>query len=116
MRTTDIFENHDLIFDPGDPLNGSLYLCCSRNQTGPSSERLIETLRIAGIWSKSEPKLVPDEQRDSYKSQLEFIEAVSYVVGGKKFTIACFDHPKYPSDEERWGKWKTTFDRQYVRI
>lgn len=116
MESNDIFENHDLTFDPGDPLNGSLYLCHPRSQASASPERLIETLRIAGLWSKSEPKRVHDEQRDSYKSQLKFIEGVSYFIDARKFIIACFDHPKFPSDEDRWEDWKTTFDRQYVRI
>lgn len=116
MTNADIIDNHDLTFDPGDPLNGSLYLCRLRNQAGADLDPVIAALRAAQLWSDAEIKHVPDEHRDAYKEQLEFVEAVIYSVAGGELMIARFDHEKFPSDQGRWDNWKDAFDAQYTRV
>ena len=117
MTNTDIIDRYDLTFDPGDVLNGSLYLCLGRgvNQTQILDE-VITYLRVAGLWSDIESKSVPDDHRETYKEQLQFIEAVNYTVAGHSVMIARFDHEKFPSDKTRWNSWKNEFDARYVRV
>lgn len=116
MTNAEIIDNHDLTFDPGDPKNGSLYLCQPRGQDlGADLARIISDLRAAALWSNAEPKQVPDEHRDAYAEQLQFVEAVTYQGDGYDLTIARFDHEKFPSDKGRWDAWKAEFDAQYAR-
>ncbi len=116
MTNAAIIDPHDLTFDPGDPLNGSLYLCQARGQSAAALEPIIAWLRSAELWSQSEAKQVPDDHREAYKEQLQFVEAVTYAVAGSQLTIARFDHEKFPSDQGRWDGWKAAFDGQYERI
>ena len=116
MTNADIIDPHELTFDPGDPLNGSLYLCQIRGQSDAALEPIIAWLRAAELWSEIEAKQVPNDHRAAYKAQLQFVEAVTYAVAGSKLTIARFDHEKFPSDAGRWDAWKAAFDGQYGRI
>ena len=117
MTTAEIIDQHDLTFDPGDPLNGSLYVCLARGrELGAQRDEIISDLRAAGLWSQEAPKQVPDEHRAAYSEQLRFIEAVTYKADGYDLTIARFDHEKFPSDKGRWDDWKDEFDAQYARI
>lgn len=114
MTKDDIINNCELTFDPGDPDNGSLYLCEAAGQADPNTrEPLIAALRAAGLWSDETPKQVPDEQRAAYREQLEFVEAARYDVAGAQITLARFDHPKFPSNATRFAQWKATFDDRY---
>ncbi len=114
MTKDEIIDHCELTFDPGDPANGSLYLCEAAGQADPDSrERLVAALRTAGLWSDETPKQVPDEHRAAYREQLEFVEAVRYDVAGAQITLARFDHPKFPSSETRFAQWKALFDDRY---
>ena len=116
MTNADIIDKHDLTFDPGDPVNGSLYLCQRRGVDQMQvRDEIIVQLRAAGLWSDTEPKSVSDDHREAYKAQLEFVEAVNYTVAGDTVMIACFDHEKFPSDKTRWENWKNEFDARYSR-
>ena len=117
MTNADIIDKHDLTFDPGDVLNGSLYLCQGRgvDQTQVRDE-IITQLRAAGLWSDTESKSVPDDHREAYKEQLQFIEAVNYTVAGHNVMIARFDHEKFPSDKARWDSWKNELDACYAHV
>ncbi len=111
-----IVGEYDLIFDPGDPSNNSLYLCEPLSgESGIDSDDVITEMVTAELWSAEEPKHVPDELRPAYGEQLELVEAVEYAEASGGFLIARFDHPDYPSDEVRWEAWKQFFDNHYTR-
>ena len=111
MTNADIIDNHELCFDPGDPLNGSLYLCRELNQSrGTHCDAIIEQLRVSSLWSSETIKEVPDEHRDAYKQQLEFVELVAYKVDRSTVSIVRFDHEKFRSDPTRWAQWKNCLD------
>ncbi|MFT4561966.1 MAG: hypothetical protein ACI9BW_001709 [Gammaproteobacteria bacterium] len=117
MSNTDIIDDHDLAFDPGDPLNGSLYICRTLGEPrARHCDPLIAQLQAAGLWSSEEVKEVSDEHRGAYKQQLSFVEHVRYEIDGSEISIARFDHEKYPSDAKRWEQWKDAFDQQLKRI
>jgi len=117
MSNADIIDHHDLAFDPGDPLNGSLYICRPLGEPrARHCDSLIADLRAAGLWSTTEVKEVPDEHRDAYKQQLSFVEHIRYEIDGSEISIARFDHAKYPSDAKRWEQWKKALDGQLKRI
>jgi hypothetical protein len=116
MTNANVIDNHELTFDPGDPLNGSLYLCQGQDHTSTGLDSVIAALRAAQLWSDDEPKRVPDEQRAAYKEQLQFVEAVTYSLPDGTLLIARFDHAKFPSDQSRWDSWKDAFDASYARI
>lgn len=116
MTNADIIDQHDLTFDPGDPLNGSLYLCQIRGQADAALDPIIAWRRAAQLWSDVEPKQIPDDHRDAYKEQLQFVAAVTYAVAGSKLMMARFAHEKFPSDQGRWDGWKAAFDGQYKRV
>ena len=111
-----LIDTHTLVFDPADKANGSLYLAIPSSTPGtldlPASLR---ALRSAGLWSAEPEKTVPDAHKPAYKEQMLFVEAVSYQCAGGVFTIARFDHPKFPSDAARWDAWKTHFDQHHPR-
>jgi hypothetical protein len=114
MTKEDIIDNCELTFDPGDPDNGSLYLCQRGDDADPATrDRLIAELRADGLWSDETPKQVPDDHRAAYREQLEFIEAARYDVAGAAITLARFDHPKFPSSAARFAGWKAAFDNRY---
>jgi len=116
MTKDEIIDGYDLTFDPADPENGSLYLCHERNgEKDAQRDRLVGELREQALWSDTEPKQVPDEHREAYREQLEFIEAASYRIDAETVTIARFDHPKFPSSATRFEQWKQTFDQRYTR-
>lgn len=110
-----IVDHYDLAFDPGDKLNGSLYLCTPRGSSASQAEACILPLRAAALWSDTPPKRVPDEQRQAYKDGLIFVAAIVYRVGPEHLVIARFDHPKFPSDTKRWEAWVDFFDARYER-
>jgi hypothetical protein len=111
-----LMEGYDLLFDPGDKLNGSLYLCTPRGNDSMDASRLLESLRAAGLWSKDPEKSVADDQRQAYKDGLEFVEARAFATDGGHVTVARFDHPKFPSDEDRWRAWLECIGEGYERV
>lgn len=111
-----IIDNYDLSFDPGDALNGSLYLCLARDASDTLLKELIQSLREAGLWSNEPHKEVADEQRAAYKDQLQFVAALRYNKDGEEVLIARFDHPKFPSSAERFQLWGSTFDALLTRV
>jgi hypothetical protein len=117
MTNAEIIDHHDLIFDPGDPLNGSLYVCLELGvKHDAERDAHVAMLRELGLWSNSALKQVPDEQRDAYKSQMTFVEAATYQTAAHNVTIARFDHPKFPSSAARFDAWKSAFDGTYTRL
>ena len=110
LTKENIIDDYTLTFDPGDKLNGSLYIG-SDAQDDVQLLQLIAGMRQENIWSTVEFKQVPDEHRPAYKEQLDFVEAIQYETG---LFIARFDHPKYPSDAERWQAWKQFFAAQFA--
>lgn len=112
-----IIDDHELTFDPGDPANGSLYLCEPRIAgSGLDRAAVLAKLRAAGLWSDQAEKQVPDAHRQAYKDQMQFVEAAGYRTSAGQFLIARFDHPKYPSSAARWQAWLAFFDRAYSRL
>jgi hypothetical protein len=111
-----LLDEYDLFFDAGDPLNGSLYLCQLRGLISVDLPPLCAKLRSAGLWSGQNPKRVEDSQRETYKRELAFLEAIAFSVGGNTVVIARFDHPEYPSSETRWRTWLSFFDDSYARV
>ena len=69
-------------------------------------------LRAAGLWSDTEAKTVPDEHRQAYKDQLVLVDCARFG-GASGFIIARFDHPKFPSDAERWDAWRVFFTQHH---
>jgi hypothetical protein len=117
VSDNEIIDRHDMTFDPGDPLNGSLYIC--RALAEPRAEKcdsIIEALRSDGLWSDEDPKDIPPVHREAYKTQLKFVAMQSYKVRDGELMIARFDHEKFPSSESRWESWKSKFDARYTRI
>ena len=110
-----IVDNYDLAFDPGDKLNGSLYLCTNRSAGKTTAQSWISALQAAGLWSDTPYKCVPDEQRQAYKDGLIFVAAIAYKVGLEHIVIARFDHPKFPSDTQRWEAWVDFLDARHER-
>jgi hypothetical protein len=112
--TASLVDDYDLTFDPGDKLNGSLYLCTPRGTTAPDS--VIAGLRAGALWSSQAWKQVGDEQRQAYKDGLIFVAAIAYRAASGHLLIARFDHPKFPSDSRRWEAWVDHFDARYERV
>ncbi len=110
-----IVDTYDLAFDPGDKLNGSLYLCTSRGSSANPVQSWIAALQAAGLWSDTPHKRVPDEQRQAYKDGLIFVAAIAYRAGLEHIVIARFDHPKFPSDTRRWEAWVDFLDTRHER-
>lgn len=110
-----IVDHYDLAFDPGEKLNGSLYLCTPRGSAGTRLDDWLVVLRAAGLWSATPVKTVPDEQRQAYKDGLIFVAAIAYRAAPEHIVIARFDHPKFPSDTARWEAWVDFFDTRYER-
>ena len=109
-----IIDGHELSFDASDPRNGSLYLCEPLGKNGSIlTSSLLDALRDAGIWSTDAPKSVPEDHRSTYKEQLVLVETAAYRQADTAFLIARFDHPKYPSDGERWDAWTAFFDSRF---
>jgi hypothetical protein len=101
----DVVYNHDLYFDPADPSNGSLYLCAVPGTSNDRIEALIELLRNAALWSPQQYKCVPAEHKKNYAEQMQFIACAQFTLATTPFLVARFDHPKFPSDAERWSAW-----------
>lgn len=102
-----IIRETKLTYDPGDKINGSLYLCDPAN--GSKSEFIdyaVKKLGQAGLWSNETAKTVRDDQKDLYAVQLNFIEAFEFELQGVRLFAARFDHPKFPSNSERFLEWK----------
>ena len=111
-----ILDGYELTFDPGDPLNGSLYLCTVRGSNVIDPSTMLAAMRAADIWSSEEEKQVADDQRQAYKDGLEFVGAIAYRFDAEHFVIARFDHPKFPSDSGRWQAWVGFCDESYARV
>ena len=110
-----IVDTYDLAFDPGDKLNGSLYLGTLRGTTTNHAENWIAPLRAGGLWSDTPHKNVPDEQRQAYKEGLILVAAIAYCAAAEHIVIARFDHPKFPSDTKRWEAWVDFLDARHER-
>jgi hypothetical protein len=113
-----IIDQHNLTFDAGDKANGSLYIAEPLDQSSPSKSlsAIIEKMQSVGLWSSEAVKVVPDEHRSAYKEQLELLEYVTYRdAQNGVFMITRFEHPKFPSSDERWSQWQTFLDEQYKR-
>ncbi|MEM7466990.1 MAG: hypothetical protein AAF387_08915 [Pseudomonadota bacterium] len=116
MNKSQIINQHNLSFDPGDPKNGSLYLCEDPNhEPGTNVNLIIERLREAGCWSSQTPKTVPDEHRAAYEEQLQLIEFAEFRDADSPFIAARFDHEKFPSDDGRWQAWLQVLAQHYRR-
>jgi len=101
-----IFRSTAITFDPGDKLNGSLYLCDPGGVHGLVIAKVIAHLRGKSLWSEQDPKQVRDDQRQAYEEQLLFVEAVEFVADGVTLVAARCNHPKFPSSAERFADWK----------
>jgi hypothetical protein len=111
-----IIDRHVLTFDPADKRNGSLYIGEPLDgDSGLHLTTLLGELRAAGLWSHEPEKQVPDAHRAAYREQLSLVAVQGYRSSGGDFLIARFDHPKFPSDAERWGEWLAYFDACYTR-
>lgn len=106
-----VIDGHRLTFDPGDAANGSLYLCHAPGAAPETVMGRVAALRAAGLWSDAEPKHVAEDQRQAYKDQLELVAARRYETAAGPLLIARFDHPRYPSDADRWAQWRQHFER-----
>ena len=111
-----IVDAYELTFDPGDAMNGSLYLCTVRGSAAIDPSTMLAPMRAANLWSTEKAKQVADDQRQTYKDGLEFVEAIAYCVDADHIVIARFDHPKFPSDSGRWQAWVDFFDGRYERV
>ena len=111
-----IVDGYDLMFDQGDKLNSSLYLCTPRGGDATDALRLLASLRAADLWSDDLEKRVADDQRQAYKDELEFIEARAYRTDGGHVAVARFNHPKFPSDQGRWRAWVDCIGEAYERV
>ena len=111
-----IVDGYDLTFDPGDPLNGSLYLCTLRDSLATAPAQMLTPMRGADLWSADVEKQVANDQRQAYKDGLEFVAAVAYRSNAEHVVIARFNHPKFPSDNGRWQAWINFFDGSYERV
>lgn len=111
-----ILDGYELTFDPGDSLNGSLYLCTVRGSATIDGSTMLTEMRAADLWSSEPEKHVADDQRQAYKDGLEFVDAIPYRVEGEHIVIARFDHPKFPSDGGRWQAWVDFFGGRYERV
>lgn len=111
FTTAYIVDNYDLTFDGGDQSNASLYLATQRGAASPAAALAI--LRNAGLWSADAEKQVADDQREAYKAGLAFVAAEAYRDGAGHFLLTRFDHPKFPSDAERWAAWQRAFAGRY---
>ncbi len=107
----EIVDHYDLRFDAADPLNGSLYLCTPRGAPRPAAA--IRLLQGADLWSAEPEKAVADDQREAYKNGLIFVAAAAYSSAEGDLLLARFDHPKYPSNADRWSAWLALFDHHY---
>ncbi len=96
-----------LTFDPGDKLNGSLYVCDPAGGARAAQvEWAIGRLRAAGLWSDQPPRQVQTEQKAAYEAQLRFVEACEVAADGGELIIARFDHAKFPSSAPRFAEWQ----------
>ena len=115
FSSASIVDNYDLTFDPGDKLNGSLYLCTPRGSDPARADEWVTLLRASALWSEAATKSVPDEQRQAYKDGLIFVVAIAYRAGADQVVLARFDHPKFPSDSKRWEAWVDCCDIRHER-
>lgn len=111
-----LIDGYDLSFDPGDKLNGSLYVCTVRGSGDAEAANVVATLRAAGLWSGEAVKTVADEQRQAYRDGLVFVEARAYGAGKTHVVLARFDHPKFPSDAGRWQAWTACMESGHERL
>lgn len=109
MKGTSLFEGDAVWFDAGDRANGSLYIHIP-NASDAAVEVVVDALRGAGLWSASPPKPVADKDRDSYRRELEFCEAVGYSSESGYFIVSRFDHPAFPSEPTRYAAWLEVLD------
>jgi len=100
-----IYDN-DLYFDGGDSANGSLYLCALPGTAPADVQTAIDYLRGKGLWSAAAPKQVPEAQKKAYAEQMQYVGSFSFVHGTVALTAARYDHPKFPSSDERWQAWQ----------
>jgi hypothetical protein len=113
LELAQIIDDFDLTFDPADPRNGSLYLGTAR--AGGSTLDLpatLSALRAAALWSPEPSKTIPDAHRAAYKEQLALLEVAEFG-GAEGFIIVRCDHPKFPSDGERWAAWRAFFTHHH---
>jgi hypothetical protein len=94
-----------MTFDAGDRDNASLYVfTLEESASAKSLMTVIDTLRLAKLWSSEPPKTVTDQQRPVYEAQLAFKELHAFP--DLLAVVARFDHPRFPSSPTRFQQWK----------
>lgn len=106
-----LVDGFELCFDTGDGRNASLYLAPGRGGGHETVAGLaVERLRAAGLWSATGPKWVTEAQRPAYRAQLRLLAAARWRQDDAELLLARCDHPKFPSDAERWRDWIAALD------
>ena len=114
MYTTEtLIDKHELWFDTGDVLNGSLYVSLWDSDT---LNHVISMFRKSGLWSDTPESQVLSSQKAAYKAELTYVAAVKYRIVEANLLLVRFNHPKYPSSTERWLSWLNACDGAFERI
>lgn len=113
LSGTDLINQFALYFDGADKNNSSLYLCVDDTLGDAGAQRIIAALRHAGLWSDTAAKTVPAEQKPMYAEQMKFIGQAAGHFEGETFHIAAYDHPKFPSNPQRWQAWQDFVAKTY---
>lgn len=113
LSGTDLINQFELYFDGADQTNASLYLCIDDTLGDDCAQRIIGALRHAGLWSEAAAKKVPAEHKPMYAEQMKFIGYRSAHFEGETFHIAAYDHPKFPSNAQRWQAWQDFVAKTY---
>ena len=112
-----VVDEHDLHFDPAGAENGSLYIAFARDTRPPIDlGEVVSALRAASLWSDQDPKTVPETHRAAYREQLELKSVRRFQAPPGAFAITRFDHPKFPSDGDRWAAWEAFFESRYQPV
>ena len=113
LSGTDLINQFELYFDGADKNNSSLYLCVDDTLGDASAQRIITALRHAGLWSDATAKTVPAAQKPMYAEQMTFLGYKSGHFEGEVFHVAAYDHPKFPSNPQRWQAWQDYIAKNY---
>jgi hypothetical protein len=102
-----IIHKYDLFFDHADPLNASLYLCVPAGAGDLAVYAAIGRLGDAGLWSNQPAKSVAENQKPAYAEQMRFVACLEFHTKAGVLLLARYTHPKFVSNDDRWGKWAT---------